>query len=188
MQFTQPWFCQLRLAFLLGVLSKHHPIHHFQTWYTKWFHGSAWFGRGATYFQILHPSKIWVTEGFTSKGDCSSIPSHQTHYSEWNLATLTFVAFWRFFWSSFCSSKSFCNSHRTVRQRHGEGAWIPSLSCQLCNKLFMAEPPSRKWNHHPTASSPMQISRQRACKDELCLPIPLLTGVSQLVIINELSL
>lgn len=39
----------------------------------------------------------------------------------------------------------------------------------------------------PTASFPAHNSRQRACKDELCPPIPLLTGMSQPVIINELS-
>lgn len=45
MKYTQLWICQLWLADPLGVLSKHHPGHHFQCVDTEWFHGSAWFGR-----------------------------------------------------------------------------------------------------------------------------------------------
>lgn len=114
---------------------------------------SAWFGREVTCFDMQHPSKKWVTKGFTSKGNYPCISSHQTqgyfitwgetwsHWHSWS--------FEGFFWSSFCSSKSFCNFPRTVRQRHGQDEWISSLSNQISNKLYVAEPPSRKWKHSP---------------------------------------
>lgn len=85
------------------------------------------------------------------------------YFLGWNLVTLTFMAFWRFFSSCFCSSKSFCNSHRTVRQRHGEDEWIPSPSSEFCNNCTWQSHLAGNGSFpHPTASLPMQISREPA--------------------------
>lgn len=143
MQFTWLWFCQLRLADLLEVLSKHLPVHHFQDFLHKIE------VPGLTGEWLVFKYCMIVKDGLQRASPVKIIahPFPPIKLINWN-ETWSHWHSWPFE-SSFCSSKSFCNSHRTVRQRHREGDWSPSLSSQSCNTLYKAVPPSRKWKYSP---------------------------------------